>query len=125
MADALQVVAAGEFAQAGEFVGDVRAGEVGPADDSGDQVVRVGEGEELGGLLGDGDRLDEDGPVDAGRAGHGCEVGDGEVPSQRLEFGSGDPVLVADREVPDVVVGVDRHGSSHTTGRPASAPWLE
>lgn len=125
VADALQVAAAGEFAEAGEFVGDVGTGQVGPADDSGDQVVGVGEDQELGGLLGHGDRLDEYGAGDARRARLGFEVRDREVPPERLEFGPGEPVLVPYREVPDVVVGVDGHGSSHTTGRPARAPASE
>ena len=106
VADALEVLAAGEFAQPGELVGDVRAGEVGPADDSRDQVVLGGEGQELRGLLGHGDRLDEDGAVDSGRAGLGGEVRHGEVAPER-RCRSGDPVLVPDGQVPDVVVGVD------------------
>ena len=61
VADADQPVPAGEFAQAREGVGDIGRGEVGPADDARDEVAAVGEGEEFGGLLGDGDRLDEHG----------------------------------------------------------------
>ncbi|MDQ0597273.1 hypothetical protein QF037_001618 [Streptomyces canus] len=123
VADALEVSAAGEFPEAGQFVGDVGTGEIGPADDTGDQVVCGGQRQELRGLLGDGDRLDEYRPV---HSGGGClegEVGDGEVPPDRAVLG--DPVLVAHRQVPEVVVRVDRHGSSHTTGRPAAAPWSE
>ncbi|GHE06408.1 hypothetical protein GCM10010339_46590 [Streptomyces alanosinicus] len=82
-----------------------------------------GQGEELGGLLGHGDRLDEDGAGGSGRPRLGSEVGEGEVASERAVFG--DPVLVPYGEVPDVVVGVDGHGSSRTTGSPAPAPPRE
>jgi hypothetical protein len=127
VADALEVPAAGEGAQAGAFVGDVGPGEVGPADDAPDQVVPGGQGQELRGLLGHGDGLHEDRAAHPGTPRLGFEVLHREVASQRGEFGSGDPVLVADGQVPHVVVGVDHghDGSSHTTGRPASAPPSE
>nr|BBJ55633.1 hypothetical protein SAVMC3_82620 [Streptomyces avermitilis] len=125
VADAPQIRAAGELREARQLVGHVRPGQVGPADHSPDQLTLRREGEELRRLLGDGDRLHEHGPVDPGRPCLRFEVRDSEVPPQGLEFRAGDPVLVADGQVPDVVVGVDRHGSSHTTGRPASAPAPE
>ncbi len=127
VADALEVAAAGEFPQPGQFVGDVGAGEVGPPDYARDQVVLVGQGQELRGLLGHGDRLDEDRAVHSGRSRLGCEVLHREVAAKRPQFGAGDPVLVPYGQVPHVVVGVDHghDGSSHTTGRPASAPSPE
>ncbi|GAP52778.1 uncharacterized protein SAZU_7657 [Streptomyces azureus] len=122
---ALEVPPAGQLPQPGQLVGHVGAGEVGPADDPRDQLVLVGERQEFRGLLGDGDGLDEDGAVDARRAGLGCEILHGEVAPDRVALG--DPVLVPHGQVPDVVVRVDHghDGSSQTTGRPASAPSPE
>lgn len=113
------MAAARQLPQPGQLVGDVRPGQVGPADHTRDQLAPRREGEELRGLLGHGDRLYEDRAVDAGGPCLRCEVRHAEITSQWLEFGPGDPVLVADREVPHVVVRVHRHGSSHTTGSPA------
>ena len=53
--------------QPGQRVGHVGRGEVDPADDAGDQLVLGGQREELGRLLGHGDRLDDHGRVDAPR----------------------------------------------------------
>lgn len=107
VADADEPVAAGESAQCGQGVGDVGCGQVAPADDARDEVAVMGEGQELGGLVGDGDGLDEDGGTHPGGARLGLQVGEGEVPPERGEFVAGDPVLVAYRQVPHMVVGVD------------------
>ncbi len=128
VADALQVTSAREFGEPGQGVGDVRAREVGPADHSGDEFAVVREGEELRGLLLDGDGLHEDGGRDTGRLrARASRSLEREVPPDRGELLAGDPVLVAHGEVPDVVVRVDDRGhhSSQTTGRPASAPSAE
>jgi hypothetical protein len=152
VADAHQALTARPFAQPVEGVGDLGRGEVGPADDPGDQVAPGGQSEELGGLLGHGDRLYQHGGGDSGGTRFRFQVREREVATQRGEFGTGDPVLVADGEVPDMVVGVDdpdaparapavntrdrgadtrgRAGvrpahSSHTTGSDASEPSAE
>ncbi|WSX09656.1 hypothetical protein OG496_11065 [Streptomyces sp. NBC_00988] len=129
VADAHQVPAAGQFPHRREGVGDPGGGEIGPADDPGDEVTGLGQGQELRCLPGQGDGLDQHGGGDAGGPCLGFEVGEGEVAAQRCEFGSGDPVLVANGQVPHMVVRVDdpragllgRH-SAHATGSEASAP---
>ncbi|KUO08912.1 hypothetical protein AQJ58_26285 [Streptomyces sp. DSM 15324] len=119
MADPLAIPAAGQGAQPGECVGGVRAGEIGAADDARVRRVRGGEREERVGLLCDGEGLDENRAVHAGRAGAGFQGGEGEVAPERAA--GLDPVLVPYGQVPDVVVGIHGHGRSRTTGRP-SAP---
>lgn len=128
MADAHQAVATREFAQCRDGVGDVRGGEVGPAEDAADQVAVVSQGQEFRGLLGDTDGLDEDRADHVGRLRLGGEVGGGEGAGEGCEVLAGDPWLGADRQVPEVVVGVDDPAaghSCHTTGSPAEQPSSE
>ena len=107
VADTDEPLAAPRLAQGGQRVGHVLGREVDPAHDAGDQLVVGREDEQLGRLLGNGDRLDEHGGVDADRTRDVGELVDGERPAQRRERRTGDPRLVAHREIPEVVVGVN------------------
>src|SRR4029079_19151749 len=63
--------------------------------------------------------LDEDGGIDAGREEVRLEVGRPECPADRGEV-VGQPRVVGGRRVPEVVMGVDDHGSRPQSGVGAS-----
>jgi hypothetical protein len=128
MTQAHQFPAARPVLDGGDAVGEVRRGQVGPADDPGDQVAGIGQREQFGGLPRYGDGLHHDARGHAVRLCRGLVVTEEEIAAQRREGRTGDPVLVAYAQVPYVVVSVDDpHGrhSSQATGSAAAAPPAE
>jgi hypothetical protein len=123
-----QLRAAGHLGEGGDLVGDVGSSQVRPADHAGDQVAGRGQREQLRGLRGHGDGLHHDARGDAVPGGQMPVVIEQEIAAQRSERRAGDPVLVSDAQVPQMVVSVDDpHGghSSQTTGSAAADPSEE
>ena len=85
----------GAGAQGPYVLRDPGGGQDGPAHDGGDERAPVGFREELFRLLDVGEDLDEDGPVDAGADGDGCQVGDAEVAADGAHAGWLQPAVGA------------------------------
>ena len=98
--------AARSGAERGELLGQVRRGEVDPADDARDELVRRRGGEELARLAEARDRLHEDRAIDAVRREERPQILRSEAPPDRCER-VGHPRIPGARRVPEVVVGVD------------------
>jgi hypothetical protein len=121
--DAGQPVPARKLAVGGDLAGDVRRGQVRPADDRLHEAVRARGRQQVRGLGRVGEHLDHDCPADTLGNGGRFEVSHREGPAQRSQLFLGRPWLIAGEpwllthgQVPQVVVGVD-HGS-HGTPRP-------
>ncbi len=99
----------------------VRGGEIRPADDAGDDGTTGREGEEVSRLrLGRG-RLDQDRRLDAVTGQDRREVGHREVPVDRREVRR-QPAVIAARDLPEMVVGVDPHRQRGTGAVGSSSP---
>ena len=119
---ACQAVAAGKFAQLRQHVGDMRRGQVCPADHARDQAGPRGEGKQFRRFPGFGDGLHHDGRRDALGRGQRCQVRQREVPQQRCQHRiAGQPGLVMRGQVPEVLMGIDdrRPGRRAFRGRGA------
>ncbi len=125
--DALQPAAGRVGLQAADPLAGVARGQVDPADYRHDAVHGVSQHQHLGCLVRIGDGLHQHRGVHRGPLQRGLQVGGPEVAAQRFHLDADDPRLVADVEIPQVVVGVDGHRTPPLApewARPGTSPAL-
>ena len=103
-----KMFAAGSGLKLGDDGGDRRVGEVDPSDNAGHKVSGLRSAEELPGLREAWESLDDDRLVDPALREKRLEVLRAEWPSNRVKL-AGHPVVVAQRGIPEMVVGIDHH----------------
>src|SRR4029077_3096024 len=108
--------------QLSERFADGRLGQVDPSDHPGDEIGAGGGDEKLAGLVHAGDRLDQDGPIDAGGRQQGPEVLRPETTPDARQLVA-HPWVIAARGIPEVVVRVDYHWSSGVGASNGKSPW--
>ena len=101
-------LAAWSITQDRKSFSNIGSNELHPTDDTGDLVVRSSQLEQLGGLVGNGDGLNENRPVDSCSDEERLQLHQAERAAQRREVRG--PWLVAGLQVPDVMVRIDPHG---------------
>ena len=97
------------MSDAGELTLDIGF-EIYPADDAANDRRLIGQAEKKQGLVDGRCRLDDDRPVDAAFGRHALQILRQAVLTQRCRVRRLHPPIIAARDAPEMLMGVDDHG---------------